>query len=180
VTEPQDANRIGRLTVGLDRSVGRSVYRLHRWLYRTTGGAVGHRSPLGPILLLTARGRRTGRVLTVPLLYFADGSVYYVVASNGGRPENPGWLLNVRHQPEVSVQVGSARFTTIARELSGEERTQLWPQLTEFYPGWAHYQTLTNRVIAVVALGPIVVEENRGWLRQWLSSPGEAVAPTTG
>lgn len=141
-------------TVVLDRTIGRAVYRLHRLLYRLTRGLVGHRSPLGPILLLTTTGRRSGRLRTVPLLYFTRDGKYFVVASNGGRRGHPNWLLNLRREPGVALQVGARRLRAVGRELSPQEREVLWPALTAFYPGWAHYATLTDRPIPVVLLEP--------------------------
>ena len=141
-------------TVWLDRTVGRVVYRLHRRLYRLTGGPAGHRSPLGPILLLTTHGHRSGYPRTVPLLYFVDGGRHLVMGSNGGRPGRPGWLYNVRANANVGVQVGRRRFAGEDRQLTEGERDEVWPRLTTSYPGWAHYQTITDRVIEVVALAP--------------------------
>ena len=78
-----------RLSVRLDRTVGRGVYALHRWAYLVSDGRVGSSSPLGSVLLLTTVGRRTGRRRTKPLLFVRDGASYVVVASNGGRSRNP-------------------------------------------------------------------------------------------
>jgi deazaflavin-dependent oxidoreductase (nitroreductase family) len=141
-----------RFTVGLDRTVGRSVYRIHRGLYRLSRGWIGHRTPVGPILLLTTTGRRSGRRRSVPLLYFATSGHYFVVGSNGGRPSPPAWIHNVQSEPRVSVQVGPRRFAAVAQLSSSAERDDLWPRLTEFYPGWAHYESLTDRPINVVRI----------------------------
>jgi F420H(2)-dependent quinone reductase len=144
-----------KLTVAFDRTVGRPLYRVHVRLYRLTRGLIGHRSPVGPMLILTVKGRRTGQPRSVTLLYYEARGTYYVVGSNGGRPEQPTWLLNVRANPHVQVEVGAARFTALARELAADERNVMWPEVTSFYPGWAHYETLTDRAISVIALEPI-------------------------
>ncbi|HLG92392.1 MAG TPA: nitroreductase family deazaflavin-dependent oxidoreductase [Acidimicrobiales bacterium] len=140
--------------VRLDRTVGRPVYRLHRLAYQLTGGRIGHRSPAGPILLLTTTGRRSGAPRTTPLLYMPLDGAWVVVASNGGRPSPPAWLLNLQADPRASVQVGRQRWPVEAEVLTGEERERLWPRLCAFYPGWAHYQTLTDRPIPAVVLRP--------------------------
>jgi deazaflavin-dependent oxidoreductase (nitroreductase family) len=106
------------------------------------------------MLLMTVKGRKTGLPRSVTLLYHAARGKYYVVGSNGGRPSHPTWILNVRTNPDVHVQVGATRFDALARELSSEERAFVWPELTDFYPGWAHYETLTNRPISVIELSP--------------------------
>ena len=141
--------------VRIDRSVGRLVYRLHRWMYRLTGGMLGGTSSVGPMLLLTTKGRRSGEARTVPLLYMDDGGRYVVVGSNGGRPAPPAWLLNLRANPDAEVQVGSQRHRVRAEILDGAARGPLWERLTQFYAGWAHYQTLTDRSIPAVVLKPV-------------------------
>ena len=150
----QRQKAIGTVTVAFDRFLGRISYPIHNRLYRLTGGRVGHRSPAGPMLLLTSTGRRTGVARTHGLLYLEREGHYYVVASNGGRSSNPNWLYNVRHEPNVKVQAGSRRFDAAAHVLDTDERSIVWPALTAFYPGWAHYETLTVRILQVVRLDP--------------------------
>src|SRR5476651_2469172 len=97
------------------------------------------------MLIMTVKGRRTGQPRSVTLLYYEARGTYYVVGSNGGRPEHPTWLLNVRANPQVQVQAGAKLFDALARELAPAERALVWPELTKFYAGWAHYETLTDR-----------------------------------
>jgi F420H(2)-dependent quinone reductase len=144
-----------KLTVAFDRTVGRPLYRVHVRLYRLTRGLIGHKSPVGPMLLLTVKGRKTGRARSVTLLYYEARGTYYVVGSNGGRPEQPTWLLNVRANAQVHVQAGAKQFDALARELDSAQRAMVWPELTNFYSGWAHYETLTDRPISVIALEPL-------------------------
>lgn len=141
-----------KAAVRLDRTVGRPLYALHRFLYQATGGRVGHRTRTGPILLLTTTGGRSGRPRTAPLLYYPDGNRFVVVASNGGRDQPPAWLANLRKTPEVEVHVGTERFPATAEVLPAAERARIWPALTAHYGGWAHYETLTDRELTVVAL----------------------------
>ncbi len=143
-----------KLTVAFDRTIGRAMYRVHLRIYRLTRGVIGHRSPAGSMLILESVGHRTGLVRSHPLLYIALDDGYLVVASNGGRGGDPGWLFNVRHNDQVKVQAGAKKFDASARELDDDERNAIWPMLTSFYGGWAHYETLTNRSIRVVRLTP--------------------------
>ena len=144
-----------RTAVLIDRTVGPLVYRLHRWMYRMTGGLLGQSSSVGPMLLLTTTGRRSGQARTVPLLYMEDGGRFVVVGSNGGRPQPPAWLLNLTANPRADVQVGRLRHRVQAEILHGAARGDLWTRLGQFYAGWAHYQTLTDRSIPVVVLTPV-------------------------
>jgi F420H(2)-dependent quinone reductase len=141
-----------KLTVALDRTVGRTIYRWHVRLYRLTRGVVGHKSPVGPMLLLETRGRRSGRTRSVTLLYYEKNENYYVVASNGGRPAHPEWLLNLRAHPDATVQVGATRFAAVAREIPSTSEPVMWNELVRHYHGWDDYQRLTERTISAVAL----------------------------
>lgn len=104
------------------------------------------------MLVLSTHGARSGLTRDVALLYYRQGSDFYVVASNGGRAEHPAWLANVRAHPTVRVRVGGDRFCGAAHVLDAHERDVIWSTLVRAYPGWAHYQTLTTRVIEVVTI----------------------------
>jgi F420H(2)-dependent quinone reductase len=106
------------------------------------------------MLLLTSIGRRTGIARTHALLYLEREGHYYVVASNGGRSSDPNWLHNIRHEPNVKVQAGARKFDATGYVLDTQERSVMWPILTAFYPGWSHYETLTDRSLQVVRLDP--------------------------
>ncbi|MBA2726204.1 MAG: nitroreductase family deazaflavin-dependent oxidoreductase, partial [Actinobacteria bacterium] len=70
----------------------RRLSSVHRVLYRATGGRVGRRLVSNDMLLLTTRGRRTGKRHEVPLLYLRVGGRLVIIASFGWRPLNPVWF----------------------------------------------------------------------------------------
>jgi deazaflavin-dependent oxidoreductase (nitroreductase family) len=143
-----------KLTVAIDRSIGRTIYRWHLHLYRLSRGFIGHKSPVGPMLILETTGRRSGLTRSVTLLYYEKGDRYFVVASNGGRPRHPEWLLNVRQHPEVWAQVGALRFEAFARAVPSTDDPAIWNELVTHYRGWGEYQKLTNRILSFVELAP--------------------------
>ncbi|MFL6090183.1 MAG: nitroreductase family deazaflavin-dependent oxidoreductase [Aeromicrobium sp.] len=130
--------------------------RANVFLYRRTHGRLGGKFPIAgfrravPVCLVTHQGRKSGRTFTTPLLCLQDGDRVVIVASQAGMPKNPQWYLNIRANPRVTVQTGALVRSMIARTASPEEREVLWPQLVQLYPGWADYQTWTDRVIPVV------------------------------
>jgi deazaflavin-dependent oxidoreductase (nitroreductase family) len=78
-------------------------FRLPVVLYR-----IGMAEQLGrSTLLLTTRGRKTGRRRTTPLNYLAEGDVTYVLSGSGLGSD---WLRNLQADPHVQVQVGRRRF----------------------------------------------------------------------
>ena len=129
--------------------------RAHRTIYRLTGGVIGGRLVDNDMLLMSTRGFRTGRMHTVPLLYLEDGDCLVVIASYGGRDRNPAWYENLRAEPRVRVQIGSEKGLMLARTATGAERIDWWPRIEAAYPGYATYQSRTDRVIPVVILEPL-------------------------
>ena len=128
--------------------------RLHRGLYRLTGGGVGRRLVGNDMLLLTTTGRNSGRPHTVPLLFLREEATLAVIASYGGRDQHPSWYLNLLADPEVEVQVSRNRFNAGARPADPEERASWWPRVIDAYGDYAVYQTRTERLIPVVLIEP--------------------------
>ena len=75
-----------------------------------------------------------------------------VIASFGGNPSAPGWLLNIRDNPNVSVQIGGVRRRGVARIASEDERLELWPRFVDVFPGYQRYQARTNRIFPIVII----------------------------
>jgi deazaflavin-dependent oxidoreductase (nitroreductase family) len=120
--------------------------------YVETDGRSGHRWNGRQTLLLTTRGRRSGKLRRTALIYGRDGDRYLVVASKGGAPGHPLWYLNLTAQPEVQVQVGADRFSARARPAGPEEKPRLWRLMASIWPDYDRYQKRTSREIPVVIL----------------------------
>lgn len=120
--------------------------------YVASDGAEGHFWKGVPTLLLTTRGRRSGKLRRTALIYGRDGDRYVVVASQGGAPTHPAWYLNLTADPRVEVQVGAERFAARARTATPEEKPALWRQMAVIWPQYDEYQAKTDRDIPVVLL----------------------------
>lgn len=129
------------------RRYAESPEKGHLW----DGAAVGG-YPDTPTLLLTTTGRKSGRQLTMPLIYGKDGDGYVIVASKGGAPRHPAWYLNLHDNPQVTVQVIRDKFPAVARTATGAERERLWKMMSAIYPPYPSYQQRTDREIPVVVL----------------------------
>lgn len=120
--------------------------------YVASEGEDGHFWNGVPTLLLTTRGRKSGKLRRTALIYGEDDGRYVIVASYGGSPSHPVWYLNLEADPEVHLQVGSETFTARARTAIGEERSRLWQTMASIFPNYDAYQTKTDREIPVVVL----------------------------
>src|ERR1700752_2986489 len=131
------------------------------WVYHKTGGKVGgnwrggaaFKRPV-PTLLLEHTGRKSGKTFVSPLVYMTEGDDVIIVASMGGRAQNPQWYHNLRAIPDVYIEMGRERRPVHAVLASPEERTRLWPKLVDTYTDFDTYQSWTDREIPVFVLKP--------------------------
>ena len=117
-----------------------------------TDGKKGHRWSGVHTLLLTTRGRRSGKLRRTALIYGRDEKRYLVVASRGGADNHPAWYLNLVENPEVRVQVEADKFTARSFTATPEEKLNLWKIMTSIWPEYDEYQAKTKRDIPVVIL----------------------------
>jgi deazaflavin-dependent oxidoreductase (nitroreductase family) len=145
-------------------SLSDQILRTHQWIYQNTDGIIGHRLLFGsPTLLLHSTGRRSGLPRTNALIYARDGEVYLVVASNGGSSTPPGWLANVKANPDCEIQVGRQRQPVTARPmLPGDPGyARRWAIADEVNNGrYTEYQSNTDRTIPIVELRPTTPSES--------------------
>lgn len=128
----------------------------HTFLYRRTGGRLGHTVPGSPVklLLLDHVGAKSGVHRTSPLLYVSEGDKVVIVASKGGFPKHPAWYHNLIANPDTTVQISSEHRAVHARVATPEERERFWPLAIKDYPGYKGYQARTDREIPLVVLEP--------------------------
>jgi deazaflavin-dependent oxidoreductase (nitroreductase family) len=126
-------------------------------LYESSGGTKGTtlRDTGLPVVIMTNRGARSGKLRKTPVMRVEHGGRYLAVASDGGAPKHPGWVPNVRLHPQVELQDGPHRQDMVARELSGAERGDWWQRAVEAFPNYARYQQSTDREIPVFLLEPL-------------------------
>jgi deazaflavin-dependent oxidoreductase (nitroreductase family) len=123
-------------------------------LYEGSGGTEGTTMRDMPVVVVTSRGAKSGKLRKNPLMRVEHDGKYAAVASIGGAPKNPVWYYNVVADPHVELQDGPIKQDMIAREVTGEEKAQWWARAVEAYPDYADYQIKTDRVIPVFVLEP--------------------------
>jgi deazaflavin-dependent oxidoreductase (nitroreductase family) len=121
--------------------------------YEGSGGTRGNmlRGTEWPVIIVTTRGAKTGKLRKFGLMRVEHGGEYALVASKGGTPENPLWYQNLVADPSaVMIQDGPEPFDAQVREVNGEERAEWWERAVAAYPPYAEYQTKTTRQIPVL------------------------------
>lgn len=120
--------------------------------YESSGGREGTTFRGMPVIVLTTRGVKSGKLRKTPLMRVEHEGVYAVVASQGGAPTHPQWYHNVLADPRVELQDGPERRDMVAREVHGDEKATWWARAVAAYPDYADYQAKTSRSIPVFVL----------------------------
>lgn len=133
--------------------------RDHIQQYVESDGEKGHQWRGIPTLLLTTRGRKSGKLRRTALIYGeADGN-YLIVASNGGADHHPLWYLNLAANPAVEIQVGAEKLHGRARTANAEEKPRLWQIMSKIFPTYDSYQQKAGKVGRDIPL--VIVEPDQ-------------------
>ncbi|MBJ7902879.1 nitroreductase family deazaflavin-dependent oxidoreductase [Streptomyces sp. NPDC003656] len=126
-------------------------------LYEGSGGTKGTtlRDTGLPVIVLTTRGARSGKIRKTPLMRVEHDGKYAAVASVGGAPKHPVWYFNVKSDPAVELQDGPVKQDMRAREVTGAEKAEWWDRAVAAFPPYAEYQEKTDREIPVFVLEPV-------------------------
>lgn len=135
-------------------SLIRIISKIHGLIYRISKGRIGKNLGSVEILLLTTKGRRSGKKRTVPLTAIPYGQKYILVASFGGSPVHPAWLMNIRHNPLVTIRVGSRVKKAEASivESTDARYGELWEKAIATYSGYDDYKQATSRHIPLAVI----------------------------
>ena len=138
------------------RALIKPFVAVHNAIYRLSGGRIAGTFGKGPVLLLTVKGRKSGKLQTVPLIYIATGRGYAVIASFAGSPTHPAWYLNLEAAGGADIQVRGKRLRARAELVPREtdRYDEIWRRAVALYPDYETYQTRTTRQIPVVELLP--------------------------
>ena len=124
-------------------------------LIESSGGTEGTSLQGRPVVLLTTRGAKSGKLRKSPLMRVEHDGEYAIVASMGGAPNHPVWYFNVKAEPHVELQDGPVRQDMRAREVTGEEKARWWERAVKAFPDYADYQAKTDLEIPVFVLSPM-------------------------
>lgn len=104
------------------------------------------------VLLLSTKGRKSGKTFITPLGYFPNEDGHVIIASNSGQPAHPAWYYNLINDPQVTVQVLNKKISVTAEVLTGDTRTRVWQQVIQSASLYGNYEKQTKREIPVILL----------------------------
>jgi deazaflavin-dependent oxidoreductase (nitroreductase family) len=120
----------------------------------SSGGTEGTTLRGMPVIVITNRGVKSGKLRKTPLMRVEHDGSYAAVASKGGAPEHPVWYHNLVAEPHVELQDGPLKQDMTARLVTGDERAVWWERAVAAFPDYADYQKKTDREIPVFVVEP--------------------------
>jgi deazaflavin-dependent oxidoreductase (nitroreductase family) len=132
----------------------KTATRVHVLLHRLSGDRWFNRLGGDEVCFVSMTGARSGRRLTIPLMFVPHGEGVLLVASQGGAPKNPIWYANLVKHPEIEVEHRGRRMQLHARLASAEEKPSLWPICDRHYAPYAQYRQRTSRDIPIFVCEP--------------------------
>lgn len=136
------------------RWVVKAVTRLHVFLNRLTGGRLFNTLRGDDVCFVTMKRAKSGRTLTIPLMYVPYRDGVLLVASLGGAPRNPAWYYNLVKHPEIVVSHRRRSMKLRARLANPQEKLELWPICDQHYAPFAEYRKRTTRDIPIFVCEP--------------------------
>ena len=123
-------------------------------VFEGSGGTDGLLHEGRPVIVVTSRGAKSGKLRKTPVMRVEHEGRYAAVASQGGAPKHPLWYYNLLADSRVEIQDGTVKSDMAARLLTGDEKAEWWERAVAAYPDYADYQKKTDRVIPVFVLEP--------------------------
>lgn len=149
-----ESSRRERVGLWLHRELDNRLSSLGVWAYRKTKGRIARPWDVD-VLVLTTRGRRTGKERTVLLQYFQDGDGMVLAAANGGSDSHPGWYYNLTATSSATIELGGRRIPVVATEMGEAEAAVWWERIVRKDPAYQRYARATGRRIPILSLTPV-------------------------
>ena len=129
--------------------------------YEASGGTEANtlRDTGIPIIIVTMRGHKSGKVRKIALMRVEHEGRYALIASKGGAPEHPGWYHNLVADNEIAIQDGPEPFMTTCQLVSGDERAQWYERGVAVFPNYAEYAVKASEADREI---PVFVSEPAG------------------
>jgi deazaflavin-dependent oxidoreductase (nitroreductase family) len=135
--------------------------RVDRALIRASRGRLSMSGPQLTTMLLTTKGRRSGKDRTVPLHYVRDGKNLVAACENFGLEAASSWPKNLLANPTARIEIGGTAANYLSRPATEGEVTRNVPRLIEMWP--AHDSHMErNGVRQVMVFEPLNLSASPG------------------
>ena len=126
--------------------------------YEASNGAQGGTNNGKPVIVVTFKAAKPGKIRKKPLMRIKHNGTYAVVASFDGGPKHPLWYRDIVANPIVELQDGAIKQEMRAREVFGSEKEEWWTRADAAYSEFPAYRARAGRAgreIPVLLLEPL-------------------------
>jgi deazaflavin-dependent oxidoreductase (nitroreductase family) len=132
----------------------KTMSRTHIFLNRITLGKMFNTLSGDDVCFVTMTGAKSGRTITMPLMYVPYNDGVLLVASLGGSPKNPVWYYNIAKNRDITVRHRGKEMALRARLATADEKPDMWPICDSHYAPYADYRARTDRDIPIFVCEP--------------------------
>jgi deazaflavin-dependent oxidoreductase (nitroreductase family) len=108
--------------------------QVDRALIHASRGRLSLQGPAMPTMLLTTKGRKSGKERTVPLNYVRDGKNLVAVCENFGLDKASSWPYNLLADQRARIEIGGTSASYMSRLATEEEVVKNMPRLIDMWP----------------------------------------------
>lgn len=135
-----------------DRRKVRLQWKMHKLVWRISGGRLG-RSVIGmPVLELETTGWKSGQQRQILITYVDNAGAPAIVGTNAGRDVDPAWVKNLRANPVARARWDGKWREVVAVELHGDGHQAAWDAVVAANSGYAEYLETLTRPVPILRL----------------------------
>ena len=122
MAEPVEAKTTDDLGKPPPRWPLKTFTRINVLVYKLSGGRLMNKLAGMPVVLVTMKGAKSGRTISIPLMYVPHEKGFILVASQGGAPKHPAWYHNLVKNPKIEITHEGRTQKPTARRVDEDEK----------------------------------------------------------
>lgn len=134
----------------------RRQWKLHKFIWRISGGRLGRRVVGMPVLELVTTGHKSGQPRTILITFVDEPAGPAIIGTNAGLDVDPAWVRNLRANPNARIRVKGRWHNVSARETLGDDHARIWAAAVSANPGYSEYRKTLTRTVPIIQLMPII------------------------
>lgn len=130
----------------------RFQWKMHKLIWRLSGGRLGRKVVGMPVLELETTGRKSGQPRQILITYVDSDGAPAIIGTNAGRDADPAWVLNLRSNPDARARWDGRWHNVTAIELEGKDHQRAWLAAVRLNPGYEDYLETLTRPVPIIRL----------------------------
>jgi deazaflavin-dependent oxidoreductase (nitroreductase family) len=137
-----------------DRRKMRLQWKMHKLIWNVSGGRLGRTVVGMPVAQLETIGWKSGEPRQILITYVDSDGAPAIVGTNAGRDVDPGWVRNLRTNPDARARWDGQWHDVVGVEFDGDNDQAAWDAAVAANAGYTDYLKILTRPIAIIRLDP--------------------------